>query len=427
MLNYLILLLGFLFMVLLVFVPGFIELTRPKDPGPIDIDLDRDMDERYFSRSYKNYLKSSLLKTSIHQLEADGGSALVSGDSFEDVVLSMNRGPEVVKVSSGDVHLSNGTDFDQPIVVRGDLTIDDECSLMGELKVDKDLITGFDNRFIAAHADNIFLGSDNTISGWIDADKLLSIEDDCEIEGRATAGERIVINGNGRFKALAAPMISIGVDESEPANQLELGEMEWSPDLDRMIIENFDDMPLSNIAKIVEQSSGKVIAYSNVLLRAIDLGLTKEPLITLDKKQRPAYFETNKIWLQCGETFRIRGDASIPADERLAGNLIFEGDLKTSTGVYFEGSVHVGGSASLGAGTVVQGSLICGGDLMIGNNCYVAECVYSKSDIKIKAGTSIGKDSLGGVAGENKVFIERFSTIQGKVYGEDGIEILSTV
>lgn len=414
-------------MVLLVFVPGFIELTRPKDPGPIDIDLDRDMDERYFSRSYKNYLKSSLLKTSIHQLEADGGSALVSGDSFEDVVLSMNRGPEVVKVSSGDVHLSNGTDFDQPIVVRGDLTIDDECSLMGELKVDKDLITGFDNRFIAAHADNIFLGSDNTISGWIDADKLLSIEDDCEIEGRATAGERIVINGNGRFKALAAPMISIGVDESEPANQLELGEMEWSPDLDRMIIENFDDMPLSNIAKIVEQSSGKVIAYSNVLLRAIDLGLTKEPLITLDKKQRPAYFETNKIWLQCGETFRIRGDASIPADERLAGNLIFEGDLKTSTGVYFEGSVHVGGSASLGAGTVVQGSLICGGDLMIGNNCYVAECVYSKSDIKIKAGTSIGKDSLGGVAGENKVFIERFSTIQGKVYGEDGIEILSTV
>ena len=414
-------------MVLLVFVPGFIELTRPKDPGPIDIDLDRDMDERYFSRSYKNYLKSSMLKTSIHQLEADGGSALVSGDSFEDVVLSMNRGPEVVKVSSGDVHLSNGTDFDQPIVVRGDLTIDDECSLMGELKVDKDLRTGFDNRFIAAHADNIFLGSDNTISGWIDADKLLSIEDDCEIEGRATAGERIVINGNGRFKALAAPMISIGVDESEPANQLELGEMEWSPDLDRMIIENFDDMPLSNIAKIVEQSSGKVIAYSNVLLRAIDLGLTKEPLITLDKKQRPAYFETNRIWLQCGETFRIRGDASIPADERLAGNLIFEGDLKTSTGVYFEGSVHVGGSASLGAGTVVQGSLICGGDLMIGNNCYVAECVYSKSDIKIKAGTSIGKDSLGGVAGENKVFIERFSTIQGKVYGEDGIEILSTV
>ena len=414
-------------MVLLVFVPGFIELTRPKDPGPIDIDLDRDMDERYFSRSYKNYLKSSMLKTSIHQLEADGGSALVSGDSFEDVVLSMNRGPEVVKVSSGDVHLSNGTDFDQPIVVRGDLTIDDECSLMGELKVDKDLRTGFDNRFIAAHADNIFLGSDNTISGWIDADKLLSIEDDCEIEGRATAGERIVINGNGRFKALAAPMISIGVDESEPANQLELGEMEWSPDLDRMIIENFDDMPLSNIAKIVEQSSGKVIAYSNVLLRAIDLGLTKEPLITLDKKQRPAYFETNKIWLQCGETFRSRGDASIPADERLAGNLIFEGDLKTSTGVYFEGSVHVGGSASLGAGTVVQGSLICGGDLMIGNNCYVAECVYSKSDIKIKAGTSIGKDSLGGVAGENKVFIERFSTIQGKVYGEDGIEILSTV
>ncbi len=414
-------------MVLHVFVPGFIELTRPKDPGPIDIDLDRDMDERYFSRSYKNYLKSSMLKTSIHQLEADGGSALVSGDSFEDVVLSMNRGPEVVKVSSGDVHLSNGTDFDQPIVVRGDLTIDDECSLMGELKVDKDLRTGFDNRFIAAHADNIFLGSDNTISGWIDADKLLSIEDDCEIEGRATAGERIVINGNGRFKALAAPMISIGVDESEPANQLELGEMEWSPDLDRMIIENFDDMPLSNIAKIVEQSSGKVIAYSNVLLRAIDLGLTKEPLITLDKKQRPAYFETNRIWLQCGETFRIRGDASIPADERLAGNLIFEGDLKTSTGVYFEGSVHVGGSASLGAGTVVQGSLICGGDLMIGNNCYVAECVYSKSDIKIKAGTSIGKDSLGGVAGENKVFIERFSTIQGKVYGEDGIEILSTV
>ncbi len=414
-------------MALLVFVPGFIELRRPKDPGPIDIDMDRDIDERYFSKAYKKYLKASMHKTSADQLSTDGGSTIISGESFNDVVLSMHRGPEVVKMSDGDVHLSSGTDFNQPIVVAGEMTIDDECTLLGEINVDKDLKTGFDNRLIAAHAGNIFLGSDNSVSGWVDAERLLSIEEGCEIEGRATAGERIMINGNGLFKALAAPQISIGVDEGEFSNKLDFSETLWSTDLDRIIIENFDEKPLTDIGRMLEQSTGKIVAYNDVLLRANALGLSKDPLIALEKKQRPSYFESNKMWLQCGETFRVKGNVKIPADERLAGNMIIEGDLKASTGVYFEGSIHVGGSATFGSGTVVEGSLVCHGELLIGNNCYIEECVYSHNDIKIKAGTSVGKDSLGGVAGERKVMMERFTTVQGKIYGEDGIEILSTV
>ncbi len=421
MINYLILVFAFLTMVLLSFLPGLIELRRPKDPGPIDFDLDRDIDERYFSKSYRKQLESGLESLHGGKFVSDGGS--VTGENIlEDAVITLNKGPEAIKFSYGDYRMTSGSSYNEVIVIQGDLLTEDSCSVDGELRVEKNCKTGNNNSIKALSGFDVELGNNNTINGWVDADNTLMINNDCSVKSRATAGANIEIIGSGSFKALAAPTISIGGGDLRDLSP-EPHEVDWTMELDRIVIELFDESPINVIAEKIESMVEKKIRHSSILDRAYLLGLTKEPLIELKREQKPDYLKNNKVWLQCGDTFRIKGDVEIPAGERVAGNLIVEGKLISDAEVIFEGGLHVDKLCVLGPLTKVNNSVIVGGDLKIGVNSNVKECVGASGNIRIMKGSTFGSGTLGGVASHKIVHIDTAATIHGKIYGEHVIRI----
>ena len=266
MINYLILVFGFLSLVLLSFLPGLIELRRPKDPGPINFNLDRDIDERYFSKSYRQYLEAGLKSLKKESFETNGGS-VISEESLEDIVVSLNKGAEAVKLSHGDFRMTKKSFYKEAIVIEGDLLTEDGCSVGGELRVTKNCKTGDNNSFKSISGYDVDLGNNNSISGWVDADNILMINNDCSVKSRATAGARIDIIGSGTFKAIAAPTINIGGIDLKK-EEMDLQEVDWTMDLDKIVLDLFDERPVNDIAENIGRLVGKNIRYSSILDRA---------------------------------------------------------------------------------------------------------------------------------------------------------------
>lgn len=399
-----------MFLGLLCFVPGLIELLRARDPGPLSVDLDRDIDERYFSRAFRQYLNRALALTPI------------KSSGTEEIAVSMNRGLERLKVVNEDLHLASETHYKHSLLIRGNLTTENNCRLEGEICVEQTCITGKNNNILALYGREVHLGENNIVKGWVDAEEILEIEPNCTIGSRVTAGQRISLKGDADLKALAAPVIVIG-DDIEPTRPFEdrLAPPQWSADLDRLVITNFDTQTIEEIGAYIERSVGKSIPYSNVLRRANQLGLIEKPLILLNEKQRP-HFIKDKTWLQAGDTIRVKGDVNIPTGERIAGNLIVEGNLSTEPAVAFEGGVHVNGSVDLGAGAVLAKSLVARGNITLNEGCIIEQCCDADGDLYVKSGTRVGNSGTGGLSSRKTVFIERNTLIKGKIYGENAVK-----
>lgn len=426
LINYFILVFAFALLVLLSFVPGFIELRRPKDSGPIELDLERDIDERYFSRAFGQFLEEGLADAADVRLSTNGG-VIIADDGLEEIVIDIHRGPEAAKISRGDLHLKEGSAVKEVMVVKGVLTTENRCSFEREIKVEKDCKTSSKNNLTAISAANISLGSFNTVTGWVDAEDSLNIEGGCQIMSRATAGKRVNVNGDGSFKSLAAPDIFIGFNGSD-ANEkkISLSDIPWSLELDKIVLDNFKKRPVTSIGSEIERLTNLKVGYTPILERAFRLKLIDD-LTELKKEQKDYYLKGHQVWLQCGDTVRVKGNLDIPGGERIAGNLIVDGDLISGPNVVFEGGVHVKGTATVGDGNIINNSIIGGDDLTIGKGSVINECVVSTGFINIKEGVLIGKDRLGGVAGRRSVNVEGAVTIHGKIYGEDGIRITAKI
>lgn len=428
MFNYFILVLAFLTLFLLSFLPGLIELLRAKDPGPVSINLDRDIDERYFSRAFKGYLANSLLKSKDDTDSAVSSSNLnMPGD---EVKLSINRGPETVWVSSENLHLPSGTDYENSLAVKGDLTIDDNVNLNSEARVEKNCVIGKNCRLVSLSSQNINLGEDSLVSNWIDAEEVLEIKRGCRVKGRATAGRTIVIKGGCSLKTAAAPAIKVMYEHEEilPAEQefAKLTEPKWSVEIDKLIMDYYSEAPIEDIGQQLERLLGVKIFYGAVLDRANQLELIDNALVMIKKEQKPDYLKT-KAWLQSGSAIRIRGDLDVGDRLRLAADLIIEGDLRTGAGVIFEGAVHVKGRADIGSGNFFNKSIIAKKEIVLGENSFIRQGCDCQGSIYLKSGSKIGEHGYGGLSSHQNIYIEFGTLVQGKVFSANEIKIVNKI
>jgi len=426
--NYFILVLAFLALFLLSFLPGLIELLRAKDPGPVSVNLDRDIDERYFSRAFKGYLTNSLLKSK-PAVKTEGPNSTL-GAANEDVVLSMNRGPETVSINQGDLRLAAGTEYKNSLTVKGNLNIDDNVTLDSETRAEKSFTAGRNCRLVSLYGHNIKLGEDNIVTNWLDAEEILEINRGDRIQGRATAGKEIVIKGNCSLKAMAAPTIKVAYEKQEllPAEQMfaQLAEVKWSVDIDKLIMDYYSKAPIEDIGQQLERLLGVKIFYGAVLDRANQLELIDKALVPLKKEQKPDYIKT-KAWLQSGEAVRVRGSVNISDQMRIAADLIIEGDLTTGAGVIFEGAVHVKGKADIGDGNFFNKSLIAKKDILLGQNSFIRLGGDCQGSIYIKSGSKVGNKGYGGLSANRNIYIEQGTLIQGKVFSANEIKIVTKV
>lgn len=487
MLNYALLVLAFLFLVALCFVPGLVELRWPKDQGPVDIDLDRDIDERYFSRAFKAYLKSGLSSVSAKAIPLSNvENSWLRGVQAKKMRTFIHRGAEDILVIDGDVNLPTGTEWPQAALVQGNLTTSRNCLLLQEVSVEGDCLVGESNHLQCLSAKNISLGENTIIDGWIDAEEKLITGVGCEVHGRATAGKQIRIMGIGNFKSLAAPVIEVissladmpsdqdleeEIEEIESEAPLPLEPVaeaseaiaarpeeleeeivvppleatpeaearptdeklereveamdltEWPAEYDSVISGSFHLKSIEEIGDELRGREGKYIPYRFILWRANMLGLVNTPLTALKSEQKPEYMRSSAVWLQAPTTIRVKGGLSVPEGETVPYDLIIEGDLDSDTGVFFDGGLHVRGTATLGEVNQIQRSLVADGNVILGEYTTVGHCVNAGGSVFVKTGTRIGVTDTGGLAARETVYLEPGVNVHGKIYGEHGVEV----
>ncbi len=226
MLNYIVLVLAFAFMIFLCFVPSLIELRWPKDRGPVDVQLDRDIDERYFSRAFKGYLHRSFNSQNAMQISLPEDLQWLDGDSAKRFQVSINRGLENVVVVEGDMSMPAKAAFSDVLYVKGNLRVGDECRIDQEALVEKDCWIGQGSSVLCLAGNSVFIQKGSLVKGWIDAEEELVIDGNCEVLSRATAGKRLVVKSPSKLKSMAAPLIEIlsaSVDAGAEADSLEKG------------------------------------------------------------------------------------------------------------------------------------------------------------------------------------------------------------
>lgn len=234
MFNYLLLLSLFLFMIAVCFLPGFIELRWPKDSGPVYIDLDRDVDERYFAKAFKRYLNSGVSSSRARSIPlARDLGAWLKGLPAKLLNASINRGPEEILIIEGDLNVPPSTTLRPVLLVKGDLKTGDDCRLELEAEAVGDCNIGKSNNILCLTARNVLLGEGSVVEGWIDADEELVISENCKVMSRATAGRKVTLAPGCALKSVAAPLVSIfsegadisTVEEAEEAVEEAAGEI----------------------------------------------------------------------------------------------------------------------------------------------------------------------------------------------------------
>lgn len=152
--GYLIILLLLVGLTILCFVWGLWEYKKPKDSGPLFIDLDRTIDKRSARAHQIDEARASELY--VHSGKALGGDKLdktakwnhisdeISKDRFETRTRTWMQEAETIRVR-GDVRIPRGEVIQYNLVVEGDLTSEADVTFLGGLHVKGRVLIGARN------------------------------------------------------------------------------------------------------------------------------------------------------------------------------------------------------------------------------------------------------------------------------------------
>lgn len=376
MIGYFILVGFFLTLVLLCFVPGLIEYRRPKDEGPLFIDFDRDLDERYFSRSFREMLWHALQDADQVELPSSSLAGLNKDTSVTRAEVTINRGREIVFTVTGDLRLPAQTELIETTVVTGNLETGNDCRFKKEVLVEGDAIIGENCRLLCLTGKNITLGENSIVEGWLDAEENLYVKAGCKVGSRASAEKKVVADLGAQLSRISAPELQVGVN----------------------------GRPKKSIT----------------VIRA-----AHRRAFESQKKQEKAalsFLEKKDYWLQGAETVRVRGNVSIPDSGICPFNMIVEGDLTTGDDVSISGGVHVRGKIEIGERNYFAKSLVGEKSITIGKDSIVENCVDSEGFLRLMEGVRIGQGpDGGGISSGDVIYMEEGVLGHHKAYGEKGV------
>lgn len=167
--GYLVLIALFLGMVILCFLLGILEFAKPKDPGPLFIDLDRTIRKR-LRRTRCNTGKESDVENDVHSK-----LKLTTGESGEASQFSDVK--ETIRVR-GDLRIPKGEVVPYNMIVDGNLTSQEDVIFQGGLHVKGRVVIGARNRLEKSIVcqKELFLSKDVIVNNCIDCEGLVLIK-----------------------------------------------------------------------------------------------------------------------------------------------------------------------------------------------------------------------------------------------------------
>lgn len=393
MIGYIILLGVFVAMVSLCFVPGLIEYYRPKDAGPLKIDMNRNIEERHFSKSFRKMINNAFGDPAAPSRSVMNPGA--NGILARMVSAETNKGLEDVVEVDGDLTLAKGAVIKEALVVRGNLTAGDSCVFSREVLVDGNAIIGENTSLVSLSATNIEIGKSGRIEGWLDADETIMLREGCSVKSRVTAGKKITLESRVKTPRLAAPEIVLGAAPVDSIPEA-IPDINWTAAMDDYITEHFLTDSLPDIKQSLNNDFRVSVSEIKILFRAALLDLVAPTLYKLEKNDKPDYLRSNTVWLQGKTTARIKGNIEFPAGEDMPFNLIVTGNLTSGENTIFRGGVHVDGRVKTGESNRFRQSLVANNDIYLGDNNVIENCVDTDRDITTGRGVSVGLGIDGG-------------------------------
>lgn len=161
--GYLIVIALFLGMVIFCFLWGLLEYKKPKDAGPLFIDLDRSIRKRLIRK------KRNTAKAPNNEHVAHSKLELTMGESGEESHSSDVK--ETIRVR-GDLRISKGEIIPYNMIVDGNLTSQEDVIFQGGLHVKGRVVIGARNRLEKSIVcqKELFLSKDVTVNNCIDCE-----------------------------------------------------------------------------------------------------------------------------------------------------------------------------------------------------------------------------------------------------------------
>jgi len=183
----------FLLLIFLPFLPGLIELIKPKDAFPLFINLDYSKNPRYFALSFKKKLFNTL------KIE----DVLKSIEESENIELIK----EEIKLSKSITVLANSF-VERVLFVSGNLTTEENVFLAKEVYVTNNAYIGENNKIRALACEgSVYLKKNTTILRWLDAEKDIFVDENCDLGVSTTSNSQILLQKGDKFKRLFSKVI----------------------------------------------------------------------------------------------------------------------------------------------------------------------------------------------------------------------------
>lgn|GEM_PF-6040741 len=343
--------------------------------GAVEVDNDRDINDRFFAESLRRILRPVL---------ADGWGR-PTGSRWTWGTLTMRRRAEVVALYRGDLHLTDFRERLAALVVTGDLVIGDGVQVECDLWVLGDVNVGSNCAFRALAADgSVALGESTRVHRWVDAAHTLRLGESVTVVSIASAGEELIMERGCTGWKLAAPVIRI--TPAEPSG-------DWASVQKRLIAYRLlREQQTPPPSRILLDSANEWIQPQSTC-SAGPLWIGPGTVVLHDLVVRDS--------LYVGQDSVIAGSIHTDDDCRLGPRVLVTGNvacrrLIMESDSVVGGSVHVDGDATLGHGTLIGLSPDAGGLAVTGSTIIAGSAAVSGRISATRAiSTGLGRRKAG--------------------------------
>jgi hypothetical protein len=365
----------FVLMVLGCFGFALSELLRPHDPGPLPIDVTRDIHDRHFARTL--WRTPAPLRVLLDP----------RGDPMPAAPMRLADG---AAVSDGDAFLVHGDGR----VLPGARVRTFVCNGTATLQ---------DGAVVDEHAEGF---------------STLVVGRGACVGGRATSGELIWLAEGARVRFASAPEIRAAGGATVQRARLAPWDERLDGDLEWLIKGGVPiDVAVNDVAVI----AGRGVDFVEGLRRFEALHWRPDAAIDLAEALSPTWLATKGWYIGCA-TARIRGDLSLPDEAVVPFALIVDGTLTAGARCRFLGGVHAGGDVMLAEDCVVEASLTAGGTVALGARCVVGECLSSGNDLFIGEGSLVGSPEGGGATSGAGMLLSPGVIVRNRIYADQMVE-----
>ena len=173
--------------ILIPFLPGFIELFRPKDEKPLALNMNFSKDYKYFGKSFQKILEDGL------------GTKHITEPGEYTLMLSK---PEKVRVVERG-RVSDQKTIDEILYVLADFTSGSDAEFRKEIYVRGSCKIGDRNTLRALYCEgDLVIGEGTAVIRWVDGDRDIEIKEGCRLGVSVASTKRLAVARHCSFSRM---------------------------------------------------------------------------------------------------------------------------------------------------------------------------------------------------------------------------------